>query len=212
MLEETTRELVQWISVLPPLSLYTAFFLIAYVENVVPPIPGDVLVAFGGYLAAQQIIGIVPVYILTTIASVIGFMTMYAIGSYFGVRIQEEHDSVWFFSRIDLSYIERVREWMNRWGQGVILANRFLAGTRSVISITAGISHTKVSWTILNASISSLLWNGILLGLGWVLSENWRVVGTYLSNYSRIVLAGIALFVAVRLYLWYRERNDKRRK
>ena len=49
MAEQFVQETVQFINTLPPSSIYLVFFLVAYVENIVPPIPGDVLVAFGGY-------------------------------------------------------------------------------------------------------------------------------------------------------------------
>jgi membrane protein DedA with SNARE-associated domain len=48
---------------------------------------------------------------------------------------------------IDMKYFERGRRWMQKWGQWVIVANRFLAGTRSVIAITAGIYRTKINYT-----------------------------------------------------------------
>ena len=90
MLEQFTQELIQWIQTLPPLSIYAVFFLVAYLENIIPPVPGDVLVAFGGYLAAESIIELLPVYVLTTVASVIGFMTMYWLGSHWGIQIEKQ--------------------------------------------------------------------------------------------------------------------------
>lgn len=88
---------------------------------------------------------------------------------------------------------------MQRWGMGVVLANRFLAGTRSVISLTAGLSHTRIGMTIISSFVSSILWNGILLGFGWVVHENWRLIGEYLSVYGRIILGGILLIVLIKL-------------
>lgn len=209
-MEEYTQDLIQWIKVLPPVSIYLVFFVIAYVENIVPPIPGDLLVAFGGYLAAEQIIRIAPVLALTTVASVIGFMTMYWLGSHWGTQIQQQRDRFWMMKFIPVKYIDKVRDWMQKWGQGVVLANRFLAGTRSVISLTAGISHTPVWATIASSTISSLLWNSILLGLGWVVHQNWRVIGEYLGIYSRIILAAIILFVAARVsYHYFRKRKKE---
>jgi membrane protein DedA with SNARE-associated domain len=183
--------------------VYLTFFAIAYVENILPPIPGDVLVAFGGYLAAEQIISLIPVYLLTTVASVVGFMSMYAIGARWGSGIKSDGQKYWMTRFIDLKYIEKVRRWMQQWGQGVVLANRFLAGTRSVISLTAGISHTPLIKTIISSTISSMLWNAILLGFGWVVHENWQTIGHYLSIYSRIILAGIAVFIIIRLLIYY---------
>jgi membrane protein DedA with SNARE-associated domain len=125
MVEQFVQEMVQLINSLPPVSIYLVFFLVAYFENVVPPIPGDVLVAFGGYLAAESIIGLIPVLILTTVASVIGFMSMYWIGSRWGDQIKKNQQRFWLLRFIPLEYLNKVRDWMQRWGMGVVLANRF---------------------------------------------------------------------------------------
>lgn len=206
MIEQFIQQVVELTHTLPAFSIYLVFFSIAYIENILPPIPGDVLVAFGGYLAAEEIIGLVPVYLLTTFASVIGFMSMYAIGSHWGMQIKEKQQEHWLIRLTDIRYVEKVQSWMSRWGQGVILANRFLAGTRSVISLTAGISHTSVNKTILSSTVSSLLWNAILLGSGWIVQKNWRVIGEYLAVYSRIILIGIAVFIVIRLIMHYYPR------
>lgn len=212
MLEEFTQDLIEWIKVLPPLSIYAVFFFVAYIENVLPPIPGDLLVAFGGYLAAEQIIEITPVFLLTTIASVIGFMTMYWLGSHWGTQIREQREKFWMMKFIPVKYIEKVRRWMQRWGQGVVLANRFLAGTRSVISLTAGISHTPVTSTVISSTVSSVLWNSILLGFGWIVHKNWRIIGEYLNIYSRFILAGIGIFILIRVGIYYFKRRKKAKK
>lgn len=209
MLEELTKDLIQWINMLPPVSIYGVFFLVAYIENIIPPIPGDVLVAFGGYLAAEQVIDVTPVLLITTIASVFGFMTMYWLGRHWGTKIQEQGDRFWMMRFISLRYMDKVRRWMQRWGQGVVLANRFLAGTRSVISLTSGISHTKITPTIISSTISSILWNSILLGSGWIVHQNWQVIGKYLSIYSRIILAAIVLFILVRAGIHYYRKHKK---
>lgn len=189
--------------ILSPLGIYTIFFLVAYFENVIPPIPGDVLVAFGGYLAAESVIALGPVLVLTTAASVLGFMSVYALGSHWGGQIKMRGNEFWMVRFISLKYIERVRQWMARWGQGVIVANRFLAGARSVISLTAGLSHTPVWTTTLSATVSSLLWNAILLAFGWFVHSNWRIIGEYLSIYGRFILLFIGVFILVRVGIYY---------
>ena len=42
--------IVDFIGQVSPIVIYLLLFLIAYLENIVPPVPGDVIVAFGGYL------------------------------------------------------------------------------------------------------------------------------------------------------------------
>jgi membrane protein DedA with SNARE-associated domain len=162
------EQFIESVDTLPLLYIYLVFFTVAYVENIIPPIPGDLLVAFGGYLAARNVVNLIPIHLLTTVASVVGFMCVYALGSYWGGKIKEKRGEFWMFKWIKMEYIHEVQQWMRKWGQGVILANRFLAGTRSVISLTAGISHTNVKLTVLSSFVSSFLWNGILLGLVWI--------------------------------------------
>lgn len=206
MIEQFTQEMVQFIEVLPPLSIYLVFFAVAYIENVVPPIPGDVLVAFGGYLAAESVIGLIPVLLLTTIASVIGFMTMYWIGYKWGGVVERKQKGVRFLRFIPVEYLYKVRRWMEKWGVGVVLANRFLAGTRSVISLAAGLGKTPVSKTIICSAVSSVLWNGILLAFGWIVHENWQLIGEYLSIYGKIILIGIGAYIIIRIGMYYYRR------
>ncbi len=204
-------ELIEWIFTLSAMSIYTIYFLMAYLENVIPPIPGDLFIVFGGYLAAEQIVSYTSLLILTTIASVLGFMTMYGFGSFWGYRIDEHRDKFWLMRIIDVKYFDRGKRWMQKWGQWVIVANRFLAGTRSVIALSAGIYRTKVNYTIISSAVSSVLWNAILLGFGWLVHENWKVIGDYLGFYGWVILiiivtSVLARFVYTRIH---RKKNNR---
>lgn len=200
-MEQFTLDIVEWMRALPPVSIYLVFLGVAYLENLIPPVPGDILVAFGGYLAAESVISLTPVFLLTTLASVAGFMTMYRLGSMWGMQIQDRKQN-WIVRFIPFRYVQKATKWMGRWGQGVVMANRFLAGTRSVIAITAGITHTPPWRTAFSALVSSILWNAILLGFGWIVHENWHTIGSYLSAYGQGVLLVIVLIVGVRLAIW----------
>lgn len=207
MEQQFVNEMVQWVETLPPFSIYLVFFLVAYFENIIPPIPGDVLVAFGGYLAAVSVIHFIPVYLLTVIASVAGFMSVYWLGFHWGERIENNPEKFWLLRFIPLKYINKVRGWMAHWGQGVIVANRFLSGARSVISLTAGISHTRKSRTVISSTISSLLWNALLLTLGYIVQQNWKIVGHYLAVYGRIIVGLILLLIVVRLGVFFYKKG-----
>ncbi|MCH8496484.1 MAG: DedA family protein [Balneolales bacterium] len=211
MLDNYTIDLVEWIEALPLISIYVAFFLIAYLENVLPPVPGDILVVFAGYLAADGILNFSLVWGLTTSSSVIGFMTMYYIGNKWGDGIREKRSKFWMFKYIDFKYMTRVQGWMNRWGHGVILANRFMAGTRSVISLIAGITHMDIRYTVLSSFVSSLLWNLILLASGWFILENWEKIGTYLSIYSWVILLLVVIFISWKVVKYRKKRLAKKR-
>ncbi len=208
MADEIVQQIVDWIAVAPPLGVYLIFFGIAYIENIIPPMPGDVIVAFGGYLAAEGVISGGLLWGITVVASVIGFMNMYWFGHRWGVQIELNPKSHFVLRFIDYKHFARGKKWMARWGQWVVFGNRFLAGTRSVISLTAGMSHLNIGLTMLNSLLSSMLWNALLIGAGWLVKDNWKVIGNYLSNYGKIILGLIALVVVVRLlYLYSRKKK-----
>jgi membrane protein DedA with SNARE-associated domain len=212
------NSVVEFIGQVSPFLIYIVLFFIAYLENIVPPVPGDVIVAFGGYLITIGSINGLGLWLGTVITSVLGFMTMYRMGSYLGGSLlastsgaikQEnglENGSSEGFLRsprnalaklilrfANPSYLHKGSEWMRSYGQWVVVSNRFLAGTRSVIALTAGASKLSIWPTVLSSSVSSMLWNGVLIYGGWWLGDNWRRVGVYLEAYSQLVLLLLAL-------------------
>ncbi len=209
-MEEFLRSFTEWVSMLHPSVIVLLISLVAYLENVVPPIPGDLVVVFAGFLASEGVIRIFPIYMGTTVASVVGFMSMYYVGVYLRGKSNQLNDPKFWMRRfLDPKHLKKARIWMNRWGQWVVVGNRFLAGTRSVIAVTAGYSNTNLPITTVSSLISSLLWNGLLLFAGYLIHENWQLIGEYLSIYSRTTMVLIAL--AVGLVWFLRKRRKKRR-
>jgi membrane protein DedA with SNARE-associated domain len=207
-MEELLRSFTEWVTMLHPSVIVLLISVIAYTENVVPPIPGDLVVVFAGFLASEGVIRVVPVYIGTTIASVVGFLSMYYVGVYLRGKSKQLNDPKFWMRRfLDPKHLKKARRWMNRWGQWVVVGNRFLAGTRSVIAVTAGYSRTNLMITTVSSFISSLLWNGLLILAGYLIHENWQVIGNYLSIYSRSILILVVIVAAI---VWFvRKRRHK---
>ncbi len=206
MAEQIVQSIVDWIYLIPPLGIYLIFTFIAYVENVLPPLPGDVLLAFGGYLAADGSLSLFLLWVITVFASVVGFMNMYWIGHKLGSHVEENKENHFLLRFINYKYFEKGKKWMGKYGQWVIFGNRFLAGTRSVISLTAGMSHLNIRFTLINSLLSSALWNALLLIAGWFVRDNWKVIGGYLSTYGQVILICIGITIIAR-FLWVKFRK-----
>jgi len=209
-MEDILRTFTEWVTMLHPSVIVLLISFVAYLENVVPPIPGDLVVVFAGFLASEGVIRLVPVFMGTTVASVVGFLSMYYIGVYLRGKSKQLNDpKFWMRKILDPKHLKKARKWMNQWGQWVVVGNRFLAGTRSVIAVTAGYSRTNLMVTSLSAFISSLLWNGLLLFAGYLIHENWQLIGNYLSIYSRSILVLIVVVVGVVWYVRKRRRKNQ---
>src|SRR5205085_1042636 len=162
---------------MPPLGVLGLMFLIAYVENIFPPSPSDVLLIFCGTLIGVGTVGFFPSLLASTLGGTLGFMTAYAAGRYFEQHIVEGR-----FSRyLPMGAIAQVERWFQRFGYGVIVANRFLAGTRAVVSFFAGMSRMNFAVTTALCAVSAAAWNALLLYLGMIFGNNWRRAIEYLT-------------------------------
>jgi len=194
------------ISSFTPTWIYVTLFLFAFVENVFPPSPSDFVVLVGGSLIATGAVNFVPTLILTSLGTVIGFMVLFYIGSTVDKKLV--HSGKFKFIPIDA--IDKVEEWFNKYGYGIILANRFMPGTRAVISFFAGLSHLDVKKTIMYSTISAFAWNALILYLGYIFGDNVELVDQYLTTYTNIVIGitlVVALFFIIRFYL--RKKKNK---
>jgi membrane protein DedA with SNARE-associated domain len=179
---------------------------IAFLENIFPPFPSDVIVVFAGSLAGLGAIDFWWALILTTIGSTLGFMVMYKVGDWFGLSILETGK----LKFIPTDSVHKVEGWFRKYGYVIIVANRFLSGTRAVVSFFAGMSELKLPMTTLLCFLSALVWNFLLLYAGRELGQNWQVIFFYMETYSKavtgIILIIILLFVA--RYVYKRSNND----
>ena len=195
---ELLTDLVAWMESLPPALMYLLILAIAYGENVVPPIPGDMIVVFGGYLAGKAALSLTGVIALSTIGGAAGFMTMYYLGLRLGSAIMRPDKYRW----LPKDQIATGQRWLNRWGYGLIAVNRFLSGTRSVISLVAGMARMPGQPVLIASSFSSLIWCALIAWLGYVVGDNWEVVAEYLAIYGRIIFW--LVFAIVVSYAGYR--------
>jgi len=198
------EDFILFIQSLDPYLIYVVVFAIAYIENVFPPSPSDVVVVFAGSLVGLERVGFAQTLLVATAGSTLGFITMYKIGDWFGDKILEQGK----ISFIPVSAVKKVEEWFARYGYWIIIANRFLAGTRAVVSFFAGMSELKLFKTTVLSFLSALVWNSILVAAGFYLGKNWERVGFYLSTYSQVVTAIIVLAIIVWIVKLIYQKNN----
>lgn len=200
------EDILNNISHLAPVWIYLILFLFSFVENVFPPSPSDLVVVVGGSLVSTGVIHFIPTIFFTTFGSVIGFMALF----YFGSTVDRKFVHAGKYKYIPYEAIEKVEIWFKKYGYYVILINRFLPGTRSVISFFAGVSNLDSRKTIVLALISAIIWNAIIIYLGFVFGNNVEAVDKYLSTYSNIAIGITAVVVLVLIIKYIISRRKKK--
>jgi membrane protein DedA with SNARE-associated domain len=173
-------------------------FLI-FLENVVPPIPSEVILPLAGFRARVGAVDAVWVWPAATAGSVLGALVLYGLGAWLGYeRLHHLAGKRWFLlcSRSDLDRGLRLFE---RHGSAIVLLARCVPLIRSVVSVPAGLARMPLWRFTVLTTVGSAVWNGVFLGLGWLLGENWDRVEGYLAPVSTamLVIAVVALVVLV---------------
>ena len=199
--------IIETLLAMNPLWVYCTVAAIAYVENLLPPFPSDVAIVAAGSLIGFGAIDFGPLLLITTVGSTLGFVTMYRIGDWFGDKILE----MGRIPFIPIENVHKVERWFRRYGYWVIIANRFLAGTRAVVSFFAGMSELSLWKTSVLSFVSALMWNTILILAGKALGDNWSSVAFYLETYSKGVTLAVLIIalVVIARYLYKNQQSQK---
>ena len=197
-----------------PFSIYLFLFLIAFFENIVPPIPGDVPVAFIGYLIYTSGITFAGALFWASAGSTAGFMLVYLLSKYLGMKLYAEGGTSvesWlsksahkFFPPSDMDLLRRK---FAAHGYVAVLVNSFLFGSRAVISVMSGLMHLRTPLVLLAAAISATAWNVLLLYGGFLLGSNWQHIGRYAALYTVPVSILFVLLLSFSVWKFFRERK-----
>lgn len=201
------EEILLYISNLDATWIYLILFFFSFIENVFPPSPSDVVVVVGASLIATTSLGFVPVLIITSFGSALGFILMYYIGFFLSEKVLRS-GRLKFVSQDALNKTDL---WFTKYGYWIILFNRFLPGTRSVISFFSGVHELHVFKTFIFALISAFAWNILIIYLGMVLGNNVELIDYYLTTYSQAGMS-VTLLVVIIFVIRYFLKKKKNAK
>ncbi len=197
---------IAYLQSLSPALIYAIVFSIAFIENVFPPSPSDSIIVFGGSLVGIGRVGFIETLLWSTAGSTLGFVVMYKVGDWFGDRILAQGK----IKFIPVESVRKVDAWFRRYGLWLIVANRFLAGTRAVVSFFAGMAQLRLPLTIVLCALSALVWNALLITGGYYLGSNWREIGRYLGTYSEAVTGLIVVLAMIFTARYFYRRKAGR--
>ena len=189
-----------------PLLGYGLITLGMFLENLFPPIPAELIMPLGGYLAHRGQLQIGPVILSGLVGTVLGAWFWYGIG-----RLVNEERLEHLLGRhgrwlgVTPESLRQSRRWFNRHGAAVVFWGRLVPGVRTLISVPAGIELMPqppfLAWTTAGSSILVV----ILALAGQTLGENYTKVvgwvepiGTLLGQGLLILAMGLGIFLLLR--------------
>jgi membrane-associated protein len=173
------------------------------VEYVFPPFPGDTVTLFGAFLAATARWHASAVLAAATAGSLAGAAIDYAIGRRLAAR---PLDTLSPRRRKMRERIEPFVARFERHGAAYLAVNRFLPGIRALIFVAAGAARFPFGRVLAYGAVSALLWNGLLIGAGFAVGENWELLVELLRRYTVAVWIAIGAVALALVALAIRRR------
>jgi membrane protein DedA with SNARE-associated domain len=183
---------------------YGVFGLMIF-ENATGITPSEIILAFAGWMLIERH-GISPTFIplagfYAGLGSAIGASITYWVAR-IGGRPMIDKFTHWF--HIDIRYIDKIEDQCRRWGAGIVMVGRVVPGVRTLVSIPAGLVKIPFPKFFLATFIGAYFWCTLLIGAGYVLGYEWRLISEYIKTHLPFVFTSGILVIAAYFIYHYR--------
>lgn len=183
-----------------PLIGYGVIALVMLLENVVPPIPSEVVMPLAGFLVQQGKLELVPTLLAGLIGTVLGAWFWYGVGR----QINEERLEHWLrrhgrWLGLRPEDLARSRRWFQRHGVALVFWGRLIPGVRTFVSLPAGIELMPQPLFLAWTSAGSLLWILLLTLAGQALGASYGLVLQLLKPVSSLLLVAVVILLVALL-------------
>lgn len=185
-----------------------AIILIVYIENGLFFgffLPGDYLLFLSGVFVSTGLleVSVLTLFFAIMAAAIAGSFTGYVSGRFFGDKIQNRKDSLFFKQK----YITKTRKYFEKYGSRTLIIARFLPIVRTFAPILAGlVSMNFLRFTIYNI-IGGFIWAFTLVGSGYYLGIKYPWLIDYV-HYIIIFFLAVTTFTVVKGYFNARKEMD----
>ena len=197
-------QFLAWMTSLPPVSVYAILIALSAVENVFPPVPADIALVLGAFLARRGL----------TSAPLLGFLcwlanTASSAGMYFFARRKGRA----FFETglprrlMPPHVVQTLEEAYARRGVLAIFISRFLPGVRAAVTPFAGLVGMPPARALVPAATASFIWYTFLVVAGTALGLSWDKARGMVEGLTQVLgWLGALVTVAIVVWLWRRAR------
>lgn len=199
----------EWVLSIIAAGGYWGIGFLMVLENLIPPIPSELIMGIGGVLVARGQMEFVPLLVVGTIGTTLGNYAWYWVGDRLGYkRLEPLIDRYGRWLTMDFQHIEQAASFFQRHGQWVVFVLRFSPVLRTIISLPAGLAHMS-KWRFLAFTFAgAAVWNVILIEAGRRLApflERYETVSSWVVGGTVVLFAGYYIY---RVLTWKPRDRD----
>jgi membrane-associated protein len=182
---------------------YAILVLVVFCETglvVTPFLPGDSLLFAAGAIAADPAAGLDPLvlYVLLTVAAIVGDSVNYTIGARLGVKIFDLN-----LPFVKREYLDRANEFYAKHGAKMIVMARFVPIVRTFAPFAAGIAKMDYKTFITYNIVGGFIWTTLFIWAGYFFGNLPFVQ----DNFELVALAIVVLSIVPVIFEWMQARR-----
>jgi membrane protein DedA with SNARE-associated domain len=174
-----------------------AVLILMTLESCGIPFPSEVVMPFGGALAASGHLSLGAVILAGAVGNLVGSLVAYLLAARFGEAVVLGPGRWIGLSGSHLALAER---WFARRGLLAVFLGRLLPAVRTYISFPAGLARVDLARFSLLTFIGALPWCAALAAGGYALGASYERISGPIEKLAIVV--GVALVAAVAVWLY----------
>ena len=190
---------------------YLTICLAMFLENVIPPIPSEIIMPLGGFFVYQQKLNFYILVFWGLLGTILGSLPWY----YLGRLVNEKRLSNFLEKKgkylgISSNYLTKSKRWFEKYGVSLVFWGRLVPGIRTLISVPAGMELMPLRKFLIWTTFGSFIWVAILTYAGYLFGENYLVIETYLDQIKYVIkpiLILIFLYFFIKLIFRFLTKN-----
>ena len=190
---------------------YLTICVAMFLENIIPPIPSEIIMPLGGFFVYQQKLNFYILVFWGLLGTIAGSLPWYYLGRLVNEKkLSNFLDKKGKYLGITSHDLAKSKRWFDKYGVSLVFWGRLVPGIRTLISVPAGMELMPLRkflvWTILG----SLIWVVLLTYAGYLFGENYKIIETYINQIKVIIkpiLILIIIYFFIKFFISLRKRN-----
>lgn len=193
---------------------YLGIIVAMFLENLIPPIPSELIMPLAGFYVGQGHLNFVAVVLAGLLGTVLGALPWYGIGRLVNEgRLKQWTARHGCWLGLSVEDLDKSRGWFKNHGAAVVFWGRLIPAIRTLISVPAGVELMPFGSFLFWTTAGSLVWNLALTTAGWALGSNWQKVLEATKPVEGLVnkliaVAVLAVLAWLGLRLWKRRNTS----
>ena len=161
------ESLIELVTTLMEDYLYLGVFLAALIETIIPPIPTMAVFPTAGFIAAQNGLGLLELFLLGILGGLgasIGSTVIYLIALKLGRTALLKYLK---YVKVSEKKLTKVEQWFQKYGDKAVLFGRMIPVFREMVSIPAGLLKMKIPKFLAYTILGSCGWSMTLIFIGY---------------------------------------------